>query len=78
MEWIQFLNQEEESHSKLDHYLAQIAMEVCRNRLEKPGAVKLRDFLMVSKEEQASREDKLKKSKSAWLNLVGLQDPEGN
>lgn len=84
LEWLEYLREEDRFPSKLDHYLAQIAMEVCRGRLENPREVKLADFLLKTKEEKAeedrkqaaedsSREDRIKKSKNAWLNLVGLE-----
>jgi hypothetical protein len=87
LEWLEYIREEDRHPSKLDQYLAQVAMEVCRGRLENPRSVKLSDFILKTKEEKeeqdrkqavedSSREERIKKSKSAWLNLVGLA--EGN
>ncbi len=71
---------EEERHepTKLDYYLAQIATEVRRSYVKKPGNVKLKDFLITFKTAAPAKpvpttaQEKqmhIARSKAAWLSM---------
>lgn len=87
LEWIQYLRIERNSLAKIDHYLAQIAMEVRRSYVKDPNRVKLSSFLMkFSTPEEAEVVDSAKDprsvktavSKAAWFGALGMQIPREN
>jgi len=74
IDWLVFLNHEEERNTKLDHYLAQIASEVRRSYVSKPRTVKTKDFLFaMTTVKPKAPEEKVKRSKSAWGAIVGVK-----
>lgn len=72
VEWLAFLQLEDERHTKQDHYLAQIAAEVVRAKLTKTGAkkVRLQDYLLKFASE--TPQDKMQKSKQTWAFALKL------
>lgn len=75
LDWIIYLNEEINSFHREDFYLAQIAAEIRRSWINNPKEVKLNSFLMKfgkSKPKKLSIEEKTRRSKRFWSNLVGM------
>lgn len=72
LEWICFLNLEDERNTKQDYYLAQIAAEIRRSQVRTPRKVKVTDFLIQRKVTEDPK-SKMKVSKSAWSSLLRLK-----
>jgi hypothetical protein len=78
-DWLYYLNETElKDRVKLEWYLAQLTAEVRRSWVAKPRDIKNADFILKfneTKPVEEERAERLKKSKSAWFGLVGL-DPD--
>lgn len=72
LEWVAFLNLEEERNSKQDYYLAQIAAEMRRSQVRTPRKIKVTDFLIQRKVTEDPKA-KMKVSKAAWSSLLRLK-----
>ncbi len=72
LEWISFLEQEEVRTTKGDLYLAQIAAEVRRSYVTNPREISVEHFILgsVKKESTEAPEERIQKSKSAWLSIM--------
>lgn len=68
LEWLYYLDWERRQHSKLDHYLAQVAAEVRRTAVKHPRTVKTKDFLFQPAEPAAQQP-----SKSVWLAALHVK-----
>lgn len=81
VEWQRFFMLNKNEPTVEHHYLAQIAAEACRSRLEKPGSVKNDDFLITFKDvneplKPESPEELARmtaRSKSAWGMALGTK-----
>ncbi len=74
VEWLCFLNKEEERQTKQDYYLAQIAAEIRRGQVKSPRSIKVKDFLVqVTTAVTPQQEKKAAKSKSFWMGLAGVK-----
>jgi len=74
----------EELHGfhRMDHYLAQIAAEISRTMVKKPGSVKIEQFLLKftskskSKKKRVPTQAELERytaaSKARWAGIAGL------
>ncbi len=74
LEWVDFLNWEfTEHHSKIEYYLAQIAVVIGAANGTK--GLKINDFLLrlgtEEPKEELSKEERIKKSMSAWSAFLG-------
>lgn len=68
--WVDFLEWEQQSHSKLDYYLAQIAFEICRSVAKEPRKLKVNDFLLkFADPSQPKKQD----SKATWMTIFGFK-----
>ena len=65
-DWLQYLEWEQNYHSKQDYYLAQIAAEIRKTRVKHPQKVKIDHLLMKFKR-------KVQDSKATWLSFFGLK-----
>lgn len=79
VDWIFYLDWlDTDGFRKDDFYMAQIASEIRRSFVAKPEKVKLHDFLLKFKEPDApvqlSPEQRMKRSKSAWLGLFKMKE----
>ena len=81
--WEAFFQWEYNEQTKLDNYLAQIALEVHRTRVEKPNKLTLKDKLikfMTGKEMREKEEERLtpeergRQSKAIWLAAFGIKE----
>jgi hypothetical protein len=72
LEWLVFLNNEEERQTKQDYYLAQIAAEIRRGQVTNPRSVKVKDFL-VEMTTTPKQKKKMERSKSFWLGMVNVK-----
>lgn len=68
--WQDYFEWELNFHSKLDHYLAQIATQVTRSVVKEPRKVSIKDFLIKFIED--GKETKADKSKSVWMSIMGF------
>jgi len=68
--WLQFLDWEERRETKQDYYLAQIAAETRRGNVKHPNRIKVKDLLLKF---ENGKEGNCERSKSIWLNAVGLK-----
>lgn len=68
LDWLQYLNWEEQRRGKLDFYLAQIAAEVRRSYVKHPKTVKLKDFFLTYFEQNG----RMQKSKEAWFSCLKI------
>ena len=71
IDWLSFLDLEEERQTKLDYYLAQVAAEVRRGNVKNPKSVKTKDFLVQMK--RTGPADKTAKSKVVWAGALGVK-----
>lgn len=74
LDWLLFLDWEEQRVTKLDHYLAQIAAEVVRAPLVKATdrrRVKRDDYLVRFVKPTEEQKDKVAKSKANWGMYLG-------
>ncbi len=62
LEWLEFLQWNEERHAKSDVYMAQIAAEIRRSNVKNPRKVRTQDFLLKQREESTAPMD----SKKIW------------
>ena len=76
LEWITFLNKEEERQTKQDYYLAQIAAEVRRGHVKSPRTVKVKDFL-IQVVPTPNEKKRMENSKSFWLGMAKVK-PKGS
>ena len=79
-EWRRFFFLNNNDPTVEHYYLAQIAAESCRNRLEKPASVKVDDFLFKFKEPESLRPEspeemarRTNASKTAWGMALGTK-----
>jgi hypothetical protein len=70
LDWVQFLDQEERSRTKLDWYLAQVAAEIRLGNSTK--TVNMNDFFVTYMDMQAGTAERMKRSKMAWGGAVNL------
>lgn len=70
--WLDYLEWEQEYHSKQDYYLAQIATEIQRSYSKHPRKVKLDSFLIKFKRVNEVSE-KTKRSKEVWLAALKIK-----
>jgi hypothetical protein len=79
LEWLAFLEIETAEHTKLDMYLAQIAMEVHRANQDIAAAdrerLTFRDKLLRFEIPETPQE-KMRRSKRTWAALLGIELPE--
>ena len=62
---------------KMDYYLAQVAAEVRRSRVEDPRKVETEDLLITfvkrKDEVKLSKKEAAARSKSVWFGILGLR-----
>lgn len=73
IEWLIFLQIEDNRETKMDYYLAQIAAEVRRGQAKNPKLVKVKDFIVQFMTPQQS---KAKYSKDTWAALLKVKLPK--
>lgn len=76
VEWQDFETIDMNTPSRVDYYLAQIAMEIRRTVAKKPELLKLSDFILKFEESKAKvakgdPEQRLQVSKAAWAAMAG-------
>jgi hypothetical protein len=78
--WLSFLEMEDwHKTTKTEWYLANIATEIRRSYVKKPGSVKLKNFLLkFTKQDSVSSsrltpEERLARSKAAWGAALGMK-----
>jgi len=82
--WVEFLRLEKEREENEryvttadQHYLAQIAMEICKGNVKHPSRLKIRDFLLkfMKKKsgEKISTEEKADQTKNYFMNVLGVK-----
>jgi len=83
VKWRLFLKRLWNIPSRTDHYLAQIACEVVRGRAKYPKRVKMGAFILKFKDvkpeadwSNLSPEERLARSKGAWLQSMGVRPEE--
>lgn len=64
LDWLGFLDWQEQKRDKMDFYLAQIAAEVRRMLVRQPKHVSVRNFYVSYVDPAAA--DRMKRSKAAW------------
>jgi hypothetical protein len=72
LEWVQYLNQEEERNTKADWYLAQIAAEIRRSWVSDVKNVRAIDFLLAHTDALPEPETELLDSKMVWAACLGV------
>lgn len=72
LQWLEYLRWDERRQSKQDFAIARLTAEVIRNRVKHPRQIKERDCLVVIIDQQTN-EDRLARSKYAWLTAVGFK-----
>ena len=79
VDWMWYLDWlDTDGFHREDYYLAQIASEIRRSFIAKPEKVRLTDFLLKFQEKKPEPvlmpEQRMKKSKSAWLGLFKMKE----
>lgn len=88
VDWLTYLDMETNSFHREDYYLAQIATEVVRSRIENPRKVCIEDMLLKFEskkegklnlefsemEEEALIEERTKRSKAYWFGVLGVEE----
>lgn len=69
IDWIIYLDREEEWKTKCELYWAQIAAEVRRGLVETPSKVKVKDFII----QVGKPKPDISKSKQAWAGALGIK-----
>ena len=75
IDWLTFLQLEEERQTKQDYYLAQVAAEIRRGHVKNPKTVKTKDFLLEMKR-QTEGQQQAEKSKSVWMGVLKIKEKE--
>ncbi len=68
IEWLVFLEKEDENRVKAEYYQAQIAAEIRRTIVKNPRSVKVKDFLL-----KLGSAEKVTKSKGCWAAALGIK-----
>lgn len=82
VQWMYYFEKLESEPTADQYYLAQIAAEVRRanQKVERPNSVKLKHFVLHREKPKAvsklSNEERMARSKSAWLSAVGLSNKD--
>lgn len=76
LEWLEFLEQEKNEHSKLDWYLAQIAQWICKVNSENPKKVEVSDFLLKFSVAEEKEEQTPEQAKQVWAAALGISLPK--
>jgi len=77
--WLEYIRREEERTTKIDTYLAQIAMEIVRSRVKNPEKIKLDTFVLKFRHVAEAPAAKsrgprdAKKSKAIWLQHLNIK-----
>lgn len=71
--WKQWLLNENNRPDRTDYYLMQIAAEIRKPNVKNHRRVKIGDFKLVFKDlvNEESMEAKVRRSKSAWIGVLG-------
>ena len=69
LSWLDYLEWQDNYHSKQDYYMAQISTMIMRSVVKEPAKVKLKDHLITFLEPGEKRKQD---SKSAWMGLFGF------
>ena len=76
VEWMQYLEEEQNEPTVEHHYLAQIAAVIAQAHSKKGKKVKLSDFIIRFTDTKPKRSD-CESSKAFWFGLVGLTGRSG-
>ncbi len=72
VDWMIYLREETKREFKFERYLAQIAAEVRRSWITTPKKVKTDDF-MVEFKEPPTPEERARRSKEIWTQVLGIK-----
>lgn len=81
VKWCRILNNEMNTPSRTDYYIAQVAYEVRRSFVKDPNKVEMKEFIIkfeeiVAKEEPLTEEvleQRIIRSKAAWFGAAGVK-----
>lgn len=75
LEWLAYFETEWEQREKTDYYMAQVALEIRRSKMEDPNKIQLSDMLLKFEKPETGYE-RMMRSKRTWADLLGIEIPE--